>query len=373
MIPVQRPFLGPEELKLVADVFESRWLGMGSVTKQFEDRLKEMLDVRHVIAVNTGTSALHLALDALQLTPGDEVIVPSMTFVATVQAILQVGARPVFCEVSPETLNINLQDAFCRVTPRTRAIVPVHFGGVPCPMNELLAFARTRSIHIVEDAAHAFGSRYQGRPIGSLSDLTCFSFDPIKNITCGEGGAISTNDDELARRLVPRRILGIDNDTWSRYRNRRNWFYQVGSIGYRYHMSNINAAIGLAQLDRFPEFRARKRAIVSRYDAELGSVPGLTLLRPHGDDVFPFFYVVRVQDGRRDDLMRHLKEHGVGTGVHYIPNHIQPAFAEYATSLPVTDALFEQILTLPLYFEMRDEDVATVIDQVKAYLCKAAN
>jgi perosamine synthetase len=372
MIPVQRPFLGQEELRLVSDVFDSRWLGMGSVTKAFEDRLASLLGVRHVVAVNTGTSALHLALHALDLEPGDEVIVPSLTFVATAQAILQAGATPVFCEVLPETLNMDLGDAFNRVTPRTKAFLPVHYGGLPCEMDGLLLFAREHGIRIVEDAAHAFGSSYKGRSVGGLGDLTCFSFDPIKNITCGEGGAVTTNDDALARRLVPPRILGIDNDTWSRYRNERNWFYQVVEPGFRYHLSNVNAAIGLAQLDRFDAFRARKRAIVRQYDEVFAPLGGLTLIRHDLDEEFPFFYIVRVQDRRRDALMSHLKERGIGSGVHYIPNHIQPLFASHAMPLPVTEQVFEEILTLPLYFEMTDADVQQVTAAVLGFFSGAA-
>jgi perosamine synthetase len=371
MIPVQRPCVGQEELKLVSEVFESRWLGMGSVTRTFEDRLASLLGVRHVVAVNTGTSALHLALNALALKPGDEVIVPSLTFVATVQAILQAGATPVFCEVSPETLNMDLADAFNRVTPRTKAFLPVHYGGLPCEMDGLLLFAREHDIRIVEDAAHAFGSSYKGRPIGGLGDLTCFSFDPIKNITCGEGGAVTTNDDELASRLVPARILGIDNDTWSRYRNERNWFYQVVEPGFRYHLSNINAAIGLAQLDRLDAFKSRKRAIVRQYDEAFGAVGGLALIRHDLDEEFPFFYIVRVLDGRRDSLMTHLKGRGVGSGVHYIPNHIQPLFSKYAMPLPVTEQVFEEIVTLPLYVEMTDDDVALVVSAVRHFFAAA--
>lgn len=367
MIPVQRPYLGQEELEAVHRVFDSRWLGMGSTTRDFEDRLREFLGVKHVVAVNTGTSALHLALDALGLAPGDEVIVPSLTFVASVQAILCVGAIPVFCEVRPDTLNLDPADVRRRITPRTRAVMPVHYGGLACEMDEILSLAHEHRLRIVEDAAHAFGSSYRGRRIGTLGDVTCFSFDPIKNITCGEGGAISTNDDDVAGRLVPKRILGIDNDTWSRYRNERNWFYGVTTKGYRYHLSNVNAAIGIEQLKRIEEFRAQKRAVVDQYDRVFRGLAGIVLLERQLDETFPFFYIVRVLDGRRDRLMTYLKDHGVGTGVHYIPNHLQPLFAPYRTPLPVTEQLFEEIVTLPLYFEMSDSDVRQVIESTQQF------
>lgn len=368
MIPVQRPYLCQEELDAVGEVFGTRWLGMGSATREFEDRLQEFLGVKHVIAVNTGTSALHIALDALGLVAGDEVIVPSLTFVASVQAILAVGARPVFCEVCADTLNMDIEDALGRMTERTRAIMPVHFGGLACEMDQLVTGARDRRVWIVEDAAHAFGSTYKGQKVGTLGDATCFSFDPVKNITCGEGGAVATNDDELAARIVTKRILGIDNDTWSRYRNERNWFYEVVTPGHRYHLSNINAAIGLEQLKRFDAFKARKQAIVRRYDEALLQLDGLKLIQHNLTETFPFFYVVRVLDGRRDELMKRLKENGVGTGVHYIPNHIQPLFADSHVHLPVTERLFEEIMTLPLYYEMTDADVDKVIHEIAGFL-----
>lgn len=231
MIPVQRPQLGEEELKAVAAIFSSRWLGLGSATKEFEDRLKDMLGVRHVLAVNTGTSALHLALEALQLKPGDEVIVPSLTFVASVQAILMAGLRPVFCDVSVETLELDLESVQRVVSPRSRVIMPVHYSGLACEMDEILTYAKDRQLSVVEDAAHAFGSSYKGRKVGTFGDLTCFSFDPIKNITCGEGGAVTTDRDDLAKVMIPKRILGIDNDTWNRYRNERNWSVRGRDLG----------------------------------------------------------------------------------------------------------------------------------------------
>lgn len=340
---------------------------MGSTTQAFEAAIKSYIGARHVIAVNSGTSALHIALDSLGLKPGDEVIVPSLTFVASIQAILAVGARPVFCDIRPDTLNMDSADVRQRVTPRTRVLMPVHYGGLACEMEEIVAIARQHDIRIVEDAAHAFGSTYRGRKIGTIGDVTCFSFDPIKNITCGEGGAVVTDDDSVAARLIPKRILGIDNDTWSRYRNERSWFYEVITPGYRYHLSNVNAAIGLQQLKRAEAFRARKRAIVARYDAELAGLDGLAFLERNLDETFPFFYIVRVLGGRRDALMRSLKERGVGTGVHYIPNHLQPLFAEFRTELPATDRVAEEILTLPLYYEMTDADVATVSTAVRDF------
>ncbi len=366
-VPLQRPYLGDEELAAVKGVFESRWLGMGAFTQMFEDRLRSFLGAEHVVAVNSGTSALHIALSALDLAPGDEVLVPTLTFVATTQAILMAGARPVFCDVDASTFNLNVEDAARRVTGHTKAILPVHYGGLACPMDEINRLAQQKHLRVVEDAAHAFGSTYQGRNVGTLGDVTCFSFDPIKNITCGEGGAVVTDDPELARRAISQRMLGISRDAWSRQEGAASWSYDVVGKGYRYHMSNINAAIGIEQLKRFDTFKRRKQEIARRYDDALADVDGLALRSVDRDETCPFFYVVRVLEGRRTGLMAHLKDHGVTTGIHYLPNHLHSAFAEFRVALPVAERLSEEILTLPLFYEMTDDEVAAVISAVRSF------
>lgn len=367
-IPSHRPCLGPAELDAVREVLDSRWLGRGRLTKQFEDRLADYLGADHVIAVNSGTAALHLALDALGLEADDEVIVPSLTFVSSVQAILAAGGRPVFCEVNPATLNLEPDDAAACLSERTRAILAVHYGGRICDMEGLRRLTASRGISLIEDAAHAFGSGPPGARAGTLGDIGCFSFDPIKNITCGGGGAVVTDDHSLAERIRARHNVGLETDSWSRLTGERPWFYRVIEPGYRYYMSNLNAAIGLVQLGRMEEFRARKRAIVRRYDEAFSHVEGLAVIRHDFDDVFPFNYVVRVLGGRRDALMQHLKERGIGTTIQFIPNHLQPVFAPFSRPLPVTEQLYEEILTLPLYVEMTDADVEEVIGEVKAFL-----
>ena len=372
-IPVQRPFLGPEELQAVERVFESRWLGLGAFTQEFERGLQTFLGVQHAVAVNSGTAALHIALDLLDLKPQDEVLVPTLTFVATPQAVVMAGATPVFCDVDPETFNLDVKDAASRITPRTKAILPVHYGGTACDMDAVHRLAAAAGLKVIEDAAHAFGSTYKGRKIGTLSDLTCFSFDPIKTITCGEGGAVVTNDPDLARKAVSRRGLGITHDTWSRLGTAHPWSYDVTGPGFRYHMSNINAAIGLEQMKRFDAFRERRQAIARRYDEALSGIPGLLLREQHLHETCPFFYVVRVVDGRRDALMDHLKETGIMTGVHYIPNHLHRAFVHQKTSLPTAELLGREILTLPLFYEMTDEQVEFVIAAVHRFFLGASH
>ena len=368
MIPVQRPSIGTEELKAVEAVFNTGWLGMGSVTKEFEDAVGAFLGARHVIATNTGTTALHLAFDTIGLGHGDEVIVPSLTYVATIQAITAIGATPVFCDVEEDTLNIDLSDAKRKITSKTKAIVPVHYRGLPCDMEQVLTLAEQFGLRVVEDAAHAFGSYYKGKRIGSFGDLTCFSFDPIKIITCGEGGAITTQNDELVELMQRKRILGIDKDTWSRYHDKRSWFYDVTTQGYRYHMSNINAAIGLVQLKKYDVTNARKIYIAKTYDQEFAGLKKFELLRTDYNGLSLFIYIIKVLKGR-ERLMKYLERRDISTGIHYIPSHIFGFYNKIGKGvrLPVTERLYEQILTLPLFPDMSDEQVERVISAIKEW------
>lgn len=366
LMPVSRPSVGRRELNEIDKVFKSHWLGLGAWVARFEGKIRGFIGVGNAIAVNTGTTALHLALNALGIKGPDEVIVPSLTFAASVQAIMMAGAKPVFCDVQPDTLNMDVEDMAQRITRRTKAIVPVHYGGLACDMERILKVAAVKKIKVIEDAAHAFGSLYKGKRIGSFGDATCFSFDPIKNITCGEGGAITTNNAELAQIIYKKRILGIDKDTWSRYKHRREWFYTVSTLGFRYHMSNINAAIGLIQLEKFNTMDKRKKESVIRYDEAFRRIEGIELLKRDYRNTAPFNYIIKIKKGR-DKLIKFLKERGIDSGVHYIPNHLQPFFKEFRDSLPVTERVWLQIITLPLYYDMTDKDVERVIDSVKKF------
>jgi perosamine synthetase len=367
MLSVSRPSIDQEELREVEKVFSTGWLGLGSTVFEFENKLKEYLGAKHVLAVNSGTTALHIALDAFGIKNGDEVIVPSLTFCASIQAITALGARPVFCEITPCNLNIDIADVKKKVTTKTKAIMPVHYCGQACDMDALMEIGKIHNIAIIEDAAHAFGSSYKGKKIGGFGDATCFSFDPIKNLTCGEGGAVVLSNDTIAELIRTKRILGIDKDTWHRYRNERAWFYEVTTQGYRYHMSNINAAIGLAQFKKFESFIQRKKEIVQRYNDTLMTIDGLKILTWNLEETAPFTYIIRILNGEREALITFLNEKGIGTGIHYIPNHLQPFFKPFASSLPVTEQIGEEILTLPLYYDMTDEQVLTVIRAVSDF------
>ena len=366
MIPISRPLTGPEEIKAMEKVFDSGWLGLGATVFDFEEKVKEYLGAKNVIAVNTGTSALHLSLSAIGVGPGDEVIVPSLTFAASIQPILAQGATPVFVESRDEDLLLDLEDVERKITPKTKAIMPVLYCGNPGNVETLYALAKDRGIRVVEDAAHAFGSDHlDGSKVGSKGDLVCFSFDPIKNITTGEGGAVVLEDDDLAEELRRRRILGIDKDTWNRYKNTRSYMYDVISPGFRYHMPNFCAAVGLEQMKKLPEFVERRRGIAKQYDKAFASVSEVTTLDIDYNRVAPHVYIVRLPQDRRDEFMSTLKENGVGTGVHYIANHIQPFFKEFVKEpMPRTDRLWQEIVTLPLHCAMTDQDTETVIAAV---------
>ncbi|MDD4138028.1 MAG: DegT/DnrJ/EryC1/StrS family aminotransferase [Methanoregula sp.] len=366
IIPVSRPSLGDKELAAVKTVFDSCWLGLGAQVFEFEQELQKFLGARHAVCTNTGTTAIHLALDALDIGRGDEVIVPSFTYVATAQAITVTGAKPVFCDIHADDLNMDVTDVRKKITKKTKVILPVHYRGFPCDMDEILALAEKNNLHVVEDAAHAFGSSYKGKKIGSFGDIACFSFDPIKNVTCGEGGAVVFQDDALLETIQQKRILGIDKDTWSRYRNERSWFYDVVTQGYRYHMSNISAAVGLVQLKKYDRMNKRKIEVAKRYDTAFNDLEGVTLLKNNGyTDIGLFIYILKI-NSRRNELMDFLATRGVGSGIHYIPSHVFTYYKKKGVHLPVTEQIYSQILTLPLFADITDHQVNTVIDAVRA-------
>lgn len=370
MIKVARGCLGEEELAEVKEAFEYGYFGLAYKVLQFEEELKKFLGAEHVVAVNTGTSALHLALDALGIGKGDEVIVPSLTFVASFQVIAATGATPVPCDIYPDTLLIDIEDVRKKITPRTRAIMPVHYAGNPCEMDELLRIYQEYGIRIVEDAAHALGSEYKGKKIGGFGDVTCFSFDSIKNITCGEGGAIVCRDSDLAEILRQKRLLGIDRKSHAMEWKERSWFYEVKTHGFRYHMSNINAAIGLAQMKKLDSFIARRREICRIYDLAFKGQAGISSLNIDYEQTAPHIYVIRVKKGRRDALKDYLKSLDIETGINYIPNHYHPLYKNNSISLPETESAFEEVLTLPLHCDLSDEDVEKVIQAVIGFINK---
>jgi perosamine synthetase len=373
VIKLSKGCLGEEELSALRDVFAYGYFGLGVQVQQFEEALKKYLEADHVVATNTGTSALHLALDALGIGAGDEVIVPSLTFVAAFQAIHATGATPVPCDILSHTLLIDLEDIERRVTRRTKAVMPVHYAGNPCDMNSLMELSHRYGLRIVEDAAHAFGATYKGKKIGGFGDVTCFSFDSIKNITCGEGGAIICRDQALADRMRQKRVLGMNRMAQATAAAaEQKWLSQITTSGFRYHMGNINAAIGLSQLRKADVFVERRRQICRTYDLAFQTGPDLETLQIDYNHAAPHIYVIRVKNGKRDALMQFLHDNGIETGINYPPNHLQPFFSGSLSKLPKTEEAYREIVTLPLHCALTDSDVAHVIGAVKRFFEEAA-
>jgi perosamine synthetase len=365
MIKVSQGVMGKEELAEVKEAFDYGYFGMAYKVIEFEEALKKYLGAKYVIAVSNCTSALHLAVDALDIGKGDEVILPSLTFVGAFQAITATGATPVPVDIYPGTLLIDVEDVKRKITPRTKAVMPVHYTGNPCNLDALAKIAAGHKLRIIEDAAHAFGSYYKGRKIGSFGDVICFSFDSIKNITCGEGGAVICQEPGLADILRQKRMCGIKRPTsTSATWKERAPIFEVNMQGYRYHMSNINAAIGLAQLKKINSFIARRQEICRKYDRAFKSIPQISCLTINYDNIAPHIYVIRVMNGLRDKLMEYLKGLDIETGINYMPNHLHKFFARKKASLPETEKAYSEILTIPLHCGLSDDDVNKVIQGV---------
>jgi perosamine synthetase len=368
MIKVSQGCLGDEELSAVREVLASGYFGHGPKVVEFENALKAYLGAANLIAVNTGTSALHVALDALGIGPGDEVIVPSLTYVASFQAIGATRAVPVACDVDPETLQVNPADMDRRITARTKALMPVHYAGAACDLERVRQIAERHKLRVVEDAAHAFGGAYRGRKIGSFGDVCCFSFDSIKNITCGEGGAVVCRDAALAERVRQKRHLGTKAEgVAAASAGARGVAFTAVTQGFRYHMSSINAAIGIEQLKKIERFLARRRDICRRYDSAFASIDSLRTLPVDYREAAPHIYVVRVLQGRRDALMRSLQDAGIESGLNYIPNHLHQQFRLSGLTLPATERAYGEILTLPLHCGLSNAEVDSIIGSVRSF------
>lgn len=376
---LSRSIVGETEASAVERILcEDGYLGMGSEVQRFERDLASYLGVaeERIITVNSGTAALHLAVQAVldESAPvaedRPEVLVPSLTFVASFQAIGAGGGIPVPCEVRADTATLDLDDAAKRLSPRTRAIMPVHYASNPVNLDGVYAFAREHGLRVIEDAAHAFGCLYKGRKVGSFGDVACFSFDGIKNITCGEGGCIVTSDPAIAELCRDGRLLSVKKDSEKRFAGVRSWDFDVDRQGWRYHMSNIMAAIGRVQLSRFDnEFAPSRRELAARYTDGLGNLTGIRLLAPEPEaDIVPHIFPIVVENGQRQHVADVLEERGIPTGRHYKPNHLLTLYGGGATRLPVTEGLYDGILTLPLHPGLSRADMDAVCEGIATAL-----
>jgi len=366
-IPVFRPSYTEAEFQAVREVMFSGWVGLGPKTAEFEKKFAEYLGVKHAIALNSGTAALHLAMVVADLKKGDEVISTPITFVSTNHAILYVGAKPVFADVEAETANIDPRSIRKRITKKTRAIVIVHYGGRPCKMDEIEAIAKEHNLVLIEDSAHGCGGEHRGRKLGTIGQLGCFSFHAVKNLATGEGGAIVTSDDAAAARLRKLRWLGITKDTWSREsKTQYSWYYTVEEVGFKYHMNDIPAAIGLVQLARLDEMNARRTHWAGRYDEALK--PLAWIQRPIVEpNTKPDWHNYVIQTDHRDDLNAYLAERGIATGVHYIPNNHYEMYKKCRGKTPVSERIWKRLLTLPLYPDLTEEDFARITTAIREF------
>ena len=366
MIPIFRPFVDQDEIDAVAEVLRSGWWALGPRTAEFEERFAAYVGTPHFVGTNSGTAALLLTFVSLDL-DGGEVITPSLTFVATSNTILQAGGRPVFADLDPHTLTVDPDDLVRLITPRTRAVVVVDYAGHPADLDPILEIARAHGIPVVEDAAHACGATYRGRMIGSIADVTCFSFHVTKNLAMGEGGGIALADDGRTERLRRLRWSGLSSDSWSRSNERRyEWDYQLAEVGFKAHMNDISAAIGLVQLARLDLVNARRRRIATLYTDAFSQLAWLETPVERSDVRSSWhLYTVRVDD--RDRFMAHLADEGVLSTVHYRPNHLHEPYRPYWRHLPVTEAIWPRLVTLPMFPGMTDGEIGQVIEAVRSF------
>ena len=321
---------------------------------------------RPAICVANGTSALQLSLQACGLSTGDEVLVPSLTYVASFQAISATGAKPVACDINEETCLMDIVDAEKRITKNTKAIMPVYYTGGVGNLDFTYDFVKKYNLRMVEDAAHAFGTKFKNKRIGSFGDITCFSFDGIKNITSGEGGCIVTDDEIILQKVKDARLLGVEKDTEKRFIGDRSWDFEVSKQGWRYHMSNIMAAIGLEQLKKFDNFAIKRKNLAKKYDSLISQNPSISSLSRDYDTVVPHIYVVRVKGmANRKEIQQKMLEKNIQVGYHYQPNHWLNYYAnDKILPLPITEKVFPELLSLPLHPDMEEAHCELVVNEL---------
>jgi dTDP-4-amino-4,6-dideoxygalactose transaminase len=378
-IPFALPDIGEEEIAEVVDSLRSGWITTGPKTRRFEQEFAAFLggDVE-AVAVNSATAGLHLALEAIGIGPDDEVITTTHTFTATAEVIRYMGAHPVLVDVDPRSMTIDPERVESAITPRTRAIIPVHYGGLACDMQRLAKIARSRKLLIVEDAAHALPTTCGGRLIGTLdSDATVFSFYATKTLATGEGGMLVTRNPRIAQRARVMRLHGIDRDAFDRYVSKKPaWHYEVVAPGFKYNMTDVAASMGIHQLAKVRRFQARRAELAARYTSELRGLPVLTPRDADPGDTHAWhLYVIRLTAGAgigRDAFIQRMAEQGVGCSVHYIPLHLHPYWRDTyrlrPEQFPHSQALFESAISLPIYTRMTDDDQSHVLDAVRRAL-----
>ncbi|MDD5413271.1 MAG: aminotransferase class I/II-fold pyridoxal phosphate-dependent enzyme [Smithellaceae bacterium] len=373
-LPFSRPSIGDSEINSVVACLKSGWITTGALCKEFEDKFCGLTGAGQAIALNSATAGMHLMLTAMNLQQGDEVITPSMTFASTINMIALRQAKPVFVDIDYDTLNINCDLIEEKISSKTKAIIPVHFAGVPADMDQINHLAGKYHLTVIEDAAHAVGTYYKGIHAGGFGHPAIFSFHPIKNITTGEGGMITLNDAELERKLRLLRFHGIERDAWKRYGKGGDPSYDIMEPGYKYNLPDLLAALGLAQMERWKELNARRQTLAGLYLDGLHEVEGLDLPQaPPYDHLHAWhLFIIKIKDIPRDEFMRKLADCNIGYGLHFPPAHeltcVKKRYGAGAFSLPETSRVADKIISLPLFPDMTEDDVQYVCDAIREIL-----
>lgn len=373
-LPYGTQWLDEKEINEVIDSLKSNWITTGPKMRLFEEKFKEFKGSKFAVAVNSGTAALHVSTSSINIKPGDEVITTPLTFVASANCIVYRSGTPIFADIKKDTYNINPNEIKKKITSKTKAIIPVHFTGQPCDMDEITEIAEENNLYVIEDAAHAVDAEYKGKKIGNISDLTVFSFHPVKNITTAEGGMVLTNDYELYEKLLMFRTHGISKNAVNRFGKSGDYYYDMQYLGFRYNLSELHACLGIHQMSKLESFQKRRREIVELYNKELNDLEEIILPYVKKEVKHSWhLYVIQLNLERlkvdRDHIFRALREENIGVNVHYIPVHYhsyyENKFGLKKGILPNVEWLFPRLLTIPLFPRMSDDDVNDVVNALK--------
>ena len=370
-----KPSVGEKELNKIKEAFDREWLGLGPLVSEFEEKWSNYIGCEMSIGVNSATAALHLALKAFHFEKGKKVLVPAITFTSTANVVLYNDLIPIFVDVDPITTVMDLNDLKNKIDKNCVAVIPVHNGGFPVPMDDLMEIAQQNDLKVIEDCAHCAGGSYKGKKLGTWGHIGCFSFEEKKCMTTGDGGMICSNDVNLIEPLKPYRWVGIDKDTWKRVQTAEgsqeneamHWHYEISVLGYKYNMNDVMAAIGLVQLEKLDQMNARRRKVFKRYIKGVQEIKEISLYLPYstnGDEAY-WFFAIRIED--RDNLIIYLKSKGIATGVHFYPLTMQPLYKKYDINCNVANTIWKEFLTLPSHADLSEEEIDYVIDHLKTF------